>query len=137
MNNAAATRRDHRRQNSATHQKCSANIDRKYPVPVGQSEIEHRTVRIVAGSAVDQNLDGRKFVQNHLCRGFDIRLVANIATHAQGLDTAFRNRRGCCFGGARIQVDAGDRGSSFTECERDRLPDTVAGTGHDRGFSCQ
>ncbi len=100
-------------------------------------EIEHGAIRVVAGSAIDQNVDGRKFTQNRLCRGLDISLAANIAAHAESFGTAFRNRRGCCFGGARIQVDAGDGRSGLCESKRDRATDPVAGAGHDRRLSRQ
>jgi hypothetical protein len=74
-------RSDHRWQNGAAHQKCTADIDREHAVPIGQTQVKHSAVWIVTSGAVDQNMDGRKLIQNCLCGAFDISLVPDVAMY--------------------------------------------------------
>ena len=79
MDDAAATGRDHRRQQRAAHQEGAADIDREHLVPVGETEIEHAAVGIVSGGAVDQHVDLQERLERGLRGGIDLALAGDIA----------------------------------------------------------
>ena len=134
VNDAAATCANHCRQNSATYQKRPADIDRKYPVPFRQREVEYCAIRVVTGSAIYQNANGRKFTENCLHGEPNIGLASHVAMHRESPTACVRNRCSRCLSGFRIKIDANNSCSGLGKGERDRASDTVAGAGTTADF---
>ncbi len=94
VDDAAAARLDHRRQDRAAHQERAGDIDAEHLVPVGERELQHRAVRIVSGRAVQQNVDGGIFGEDRFGGCLDLRLVAHVAGNR---DRRLPDRRGRCL----------------------------------------
>src|SRR5262245_21482264 len=130
MNDVASTGRDHRGQNGATHQKRTDDVNGEHAVPVRQGEVENSPIRIVAGGTVDRNMNGRKFAKYSLRCGFDISLIAHVATYRKPRLAIVRP----LTPSFRIKIDARDGNPSLCKGERDCASDPLAGTGNHRHF---
>ncbi|MGC1915484.1 MAG: hypothetical protein WA710_09850 [Pseudolabrys sp.] len=113
MNDAAAARLDHRRQDRATHQECATDIYGEHFVPVGETEFQHRAVGVMTGRTIDQNVNLGRPGEDRLGRRLDFGFIAHVADNCERSRTD-RGRR--CRCGRLVQIDTGDFCARFRKC---------------------
>ena len=115
-------------------EKRPPQIDAQHAVERVRCEIEEIGA-VEDGGVVDKYVDRTAKLQRGRDQGGDVRFVPDVAAHEAGAPSNLRQLgRGCL---ARRLVDVGDDGMStgFGEFHGDGAPDTIAGAGHDDGFS--
>src|SRR2546429_5061127 len=122
-------RREHRFCCRLRAQERAHQVELEDAHPVCAALVEER-LRVDAASVVDQNINSLKFPDEGVERAVDILLFGDVADDR--LDAASFRHRVC----ERLLVRTDDRHARplAREAQRDRLPDSPATAGHQRGL---